>query len=307
MKKYDKIYDSSTDKFIFIDSSTGEVFDRVGESYYIVTPTEVVEQLKLKKKLQQRFATETDAPAYGDFAWHAYSMTAAGFPDLKDSYISRLMYLAARSTFDGTLMYENNRCITWDNLYTVLDISKKEAGRFKTAIIHGGYVSTRPDGSIMVNRESFFRGGLRTNTVAKAIQDDRYFVRMYFPAVRFLYESADRRSKGALNYIYKTLPFLHRDYNIVCTNPLEPDIEKVHPMRIGEFCDAIGYERSNASRMANILFKPTFIIDGKEQNAVAYVINRSFSRADYCMYVNPKVFYAGSKADAVKVLGAFYN
>lgn len=186
-------------------------------------------------------------------------------------------------------------------------ISQPQVSRFYNVVTGGGYLTVGDNGELRINRDVFMRGDMKPAEIAKIAQDDRYIMRLYFPVVRYLYESADHETRRVLNYMYKLLPFMNREYNIVCHNPLETDIEKVKPMRIGEFCEAIGYDKTHSGRISRMLFKPEFKVKDHYESAIAYVVNKSLRREDFCIYVNPRIFYAGNRANSVKVLGAFFD
>ena len=65
-----------------------------------------------------------------------------------------------------------------------------------------------------------------------------------------------------LGYIFKLIPYVNCEYNIICHNPLEKDLDLIEPMTVGEFCEAIGYDKTNASRLIKIYNEIIFEVDG---------------------------------------------
>ena len=83
--------------------------------------------------------------------------------------------------------------------------------------------------------------------------------------MRALYEATPHRLHQYLGYIFLMMPYVNVQWNIVCHNPLEDHLEVIEPMTLGEFCDAIGYERDNAQRLLDNYRKITFNWKGKQQ------------------------------------------
>ena len=307
--RYKCLRDPDTGEEFYVNEATGEVFDPGDNAFFVTKVSDAEERAKRQRRweaYQKKLCKQTDVPDFGAFAWHVYSMTKENFPDLNDAAITRLMYLVSRSTYDGRVLTRNRKSATRANLQELLMISRQQTTRFFNVVTNGGYLEVADNGELYINKDIFMRGDMTPAKIAKLAQDDKYIMRLYFPIVRYLYESADPLTRGVLSHMYKLLPFMNREYNIICHNPLETDIDKVEKMRMGEFCDAIGYDKTHSGRLANILFKPEFKVGDHTEGAVAYVANKSLRPQDFCIYVNPRIFYAGNHANSVKVLGAFF-
>ena len=100
------------------------------------------------------------------------------------------------------------------------------------------------------------------------------------------------------------LPYINLEFNVLCKNPLETDLERIEPLSLKEFCAEIGYDTSQINRLLNIYRKLTFDVKGKQENFCAFVfdgINRNKSK----IFINPNVLYNGSNYRRVKILGMF--
>lgn len=162
----------------------------------------------------------------------------------------------------------------------------------------------REDG-IVVNEKMFVKGSVSSKKISNFANQNKHITRLYTLAIRDLYKKATVRSHKTLSYLFQVIPFVNRQYNIVCHNPLEEDLEKIEPMTLGEFCDIIGYSKRNAARLCNTLFASTFMVDGEPKSAISCVANKSLDKKDFKMFINPMVYYAGTQWDKVKVLGKF--
>ena len=142
--------------------------------------------------------------------------------------------------------------------------------------------------------------------LAAMAEDDIYVARGYIKSIRYLYETAEPGARNYLGYLFQLLPFVNREYNIVCRNPLEEELDKIQPMNFGEVCAALGYNTENSSRLLRGLLSLKFTAYGKTQGCVRYVVTDSVSnRSTYKVFLNPNVLYSGSHTQEVEVLGRF--
>lgn len=107
--------------------------------------------------------------------------------------------------------------------------------------------------------------------------------------MRRLYEDCEStNSHKSLSYIFKIIPFVNRRTNIVCYNPSEQDEDYIRTMRLGDFCEAIGYERKNARRLARELLK--IRING--ELPIGFFVT-SMDEKDWIIVANPKLYFGG--------------
>jgi hypothetical protein len=74
----------------------------------------------------------------------------------------------------------------------------------------------------------------------------------------------------------------------VCFNPTEQREEKIKFMRLGDFCDAIGYDRKNARRLAKDLLK----IRINNELSIGFFVT-DMSEDKWIIVINPKVYFGG--------------
>ena len=66
-------------------------------------------------------------------------------------------------------------------------------------------------------------------------------------------------------------------------------------MRLGDFCDKVGYDRTNAKRLVKSLshIKFTFSAELCNKSAFLYVIDADVSPEQWIIVMNPLVYYGG--------------
>lgn len=87
----------------------------------------------------------------------------------------------------------------------------------------------------------------------------------------------------------------------MCFNPLEADYEKIETMTLQDFCNIIGYNINQASRLLNIYKKIRF----NNGQRFCNFVNDGLERNNSNIFINPRVLYSGSDYRKVEALGIF--
>lgn len=246
-----------------------------------------------------------DAPRFGKYAWCIYSIDKENFPGLSDAEVGRLMYLATRSTHKGTIVLRKRKCSWRSDLYYPLRISRKQAERFYDSAIKAGYLADVGN-KLIINNNVFTQDMIALSELDYMEDRGLYATRMYFPAIRQLYESTEADVRRIIRYLHKVLPILNREYNIVCHDPLEMEFDLVEPLKMGKFCEAIGYDRSNSGRIASLLFDVKFPVEDHYEKVFVRNLNLSPKHNTASICLNPRIFFAGTKDNAERILPYFY-
>lgn len=274
------------------DTRTGELYGELGmDEYYVakkVTPA-------------RKHLTRCKKP----YVWVIYQAATHLLETLPKKHVAMLFYLATYFGYEGYLT-TGKKPIRKTQLPQLLDVGKTTAYRFWTNIVEAGIAREDEQGPLHLNKQFFDRGQLRRKRLATMASQNVYVTRLYITSIRDLYKNATPTSRSALSYLFQVLPFVSREYNVVCRNPLEQDLDEVVPMKLEELCDAIGYDKANASRLLSELMRLKFTVGSKETWAVGYVATGRLSdRRQRELFINPAVYYAGRDWEAVKVLGKF--
>ena len=279
--------------------NTGEIHELWLGDYVITSKAELAERKKRMDEKTQMF-TRSEAR----FVWAIYKLSARLFEELKESYVSMLFFLATFCGWNGHLT-TGRKDIKKADLPGLLDMSRETVNRFWNAIVKAGIAREDDDGLLYLNEDYFRKGKLTSEMVGELSQQHTAISRLYVSSVRDLYKRATPRSRKTLAYLFLMMPYVNLDYNIVCYNPLEDDLEKIEPMNLNELSKTIGYGEENASRLLSNLLKLKFTVLEKEESAVHGVLSDVNGRREYKLFVSPDVYYAGRNWDEVKVLGKF--
>ena len=107
--------------------------------------------------------------------------------------------------------------------------------------------------------------------------------------------------------MFQLIPFINREWNVVCENPFEADLDNVQLVTMKDFCAYIGYkDTSSISKLKKIYDALEFDVNGKKQRFCALTYTGLDSgTARIC--INPEVFYVGSNKGRVDVLKLFFK
>ena len=237
------------------------------------------------------------------FIWAAYDIGTVWLADVPRADVARMVFLATHLSYSGYLVHGNNRALQKSGVCSLVGLSvSKFYGFWKTMI--QSHLFYEKDGKIYADRKVFRKGNLRPATVGKHAERGVYFTRLYADAIRQLYHAVPASSVRVASYIFQVMPFVNREFNIVCHNPLETDLEKIQPLKLSEFCELVGYNKRGSRRLLGQLAGIRITVDGEEQPAVSYE-KYPAGKLTYGIFINPNIYYAGSDILAVELMGAF--
>ena len=220
------------------------------------------------------------------------------YDDIDSATMARLIYLATYLDYDGRLVRNRNKeQITLNDLGKVMNLSNTTTWDFLKRV-SGKYVEVDEDGKLSMNRDFFMKGKISPCV-------DR-FQQFYIMSVRDLYHRTNSRRHKMLGNVFRLLQYVNIEYNAICHNPLEAELDKIQFLTLNEFCEAVGFDTDDRHRhrLVNTYKKIRFVIDGKEEVFCSFVT----SGADLDtakIYINPNVLYKGHRWDEVKILGKF--
>ena len=189
-------------------------------------------------------------------------------------------------------MVSEDESMTKKQMREILRVSEDTFHKFYISLTNTGILSEDIDKCLYLNTSIFKRGAIKD---VKNIDCNR--TRLYIKSIRSLYTQAKISEHKLLSYLFQAIPFVNVNYNILCFNPLENDLQKVKPMIMKDFCVIIGYSQDNDRRLKTKL---------KGLRLHQLPVFSFIDNADglFC-YINPNVYYAGNKWEEVKVLGRF--
>lgn len=293
---YIPVFDDAGNITHFIDTETGEIDESVGVTVprgsVLFTPKEL-EAMARKKEAYKQYKEVRDALK----ELGAFSFVSADncFGELSPSHTIVLVYLSTYLKYGTDELWYKRRQMKTTDLEQVLDMSRAGAYKFLNAV-RPEFLSIDDAGFIHLNQTVFKRG---------RGTEGKWFQRAYHECMRKLYLQTPVRRRKHLGYIFSMLPYLNIEYNVLCWNPFEQDIEYIKFMTLQEFCEIIGFDPKHMDELKDIYKMLEFENKhGIFEQFCAFVSHGSKS-ADNRIFVNPKIVYGGKNPESVKILGAF--
>lgn len=213
-----------------------------------------------------------------------------------------MIYLSTYADYDNLLILnaKSKKEIKRSDLPKILGVSKRTSERFWNSVKAYYIREDEETGKLWLNDEIFKRGKLKSKTAID-------YQQFYFNGVRSLYKSANGKNHNYLGYLFQLIPFINREWNVVCENPFEADLDNVQLVTMKDFCAYIGYkDTSSISKLKKIYDALEFDVNGKKQRFCALTYTGLDSgTARIC--INPEVFYVGSNKGRVDVLKLFFK
>lgn len=251
-----------------LDEETGEL--KLTED--ILVALNEGDVVRRKKQIEYASIAYNAKNNNGNFVWLLFNYGKDLFPNISAANLTRLMYAATFCNSDGSIMSKQS-------LRTQMNLNRSRWSEFWKEMTDNN-ILYESDNMVYVRKEFVSKGAIDTN---------KNYTRLFCEYVQRLYEGCDSSSAHKqLSYIFKIIPFINRRTNTVCMNPMEQNEQNIQPMRLGDFCDAIGYERKNARRLAKELLD--IRING--ELAVGFFVS-SMDEKTWLLVVNPKLYFGG--------------
>lgn len=299
MQGYEYMTDEDTGKIMAIRRATGEItevvlcYSPVGTIFYTPESQELYKERK-EQEQKKHLRRETNKPL-GDFY---FIPTSEQFTNIAPETVTRLIYLNSFVGYDDNkLMLTQRTPMKHRDLAEILNVSKSTITRFWKEV-SPAYITESDSGLIFSNNIIFKRGSI------KNAKEYLQYQKIYINGVRKLYEATERNNHRQLGYLFKLLPFINLEYNMLCYNPLETDIEKIELVSIADFCKMIGYDIAHLNKLMSIYRSIQFDVGGRYERFCAITYD-GINKNNAKIFVNPHILYCGSDYNKVEILGAF--
>lgn len=301
MNGYEFITDPETGQRLAVRSATGEV----SQARTIEVPVGTIsytpeQQEKYKARKQAEFGRNLKAAMLAmqrdELGYYYYTSTERNFDGMTPATLARLIYLCTYLQYDSDYLYMTKRTpMREGDLSKVLNLSRNTVAAFINEA--NAYLSVLDDRRLSVDTGAFRRG-----TLPKGKHG--CFQRVYIDWVRKLYHATPPCKHRYLGYIFLMLPYVNIEHNILCFNPNEIELENVRAITLSDFCQAIDYDISHASRLRKEYAKISFNVNGREEKFCSFVFDGGNPNTSK-IYVNPHILYSGKNYAHVEILGAF--
>lgn len=281
-----------TETRIRTDEETGEILSLTT----ITSDQRKARQANFEKKQQKDAADEEIKQIrkrYGIFVWLLYNTNQVLDWGIKDEDIAKLIFISTYMNYDNRLMSSPDKVMNDRSMRELLKVSDRTFERFIKSITEAKILFIDSKGCYCLNEELFLRGKLENKDYDHSVS----IMKLYANGIRKLYQDAKIYDHRLLAYLFRAIPFVNINYNMLCHNSQQTVLKLVKPMLFSEFCEKIGYSKENERRLKNKLKK--LRIDG---SPVFNFVENDDGR--FC-YINPYVYYGGSQHSKVMVLGEF--
>ncbi len=281
-----------------LNRDTGEITDAVETVLPVGTISytpEQQERYKERKALENRaYLQRANNTELGHFY---FANKGEPFNAVSPENVTRLIYLNTYANYDGVLMLTERTPMKKSDLPKVLGLSVATVSRFLKDVAPD-YIMENGDGLILPNRDIFMRGTLDRKANRSMYQ------KIYIEAVQRLYKAVPIKNHRQLGYLFKLLPHINIEYNLICRNPDETELEKVELISLAEFCNMVGFDVAHIGKLLRIYSNLLFDVDGQMERfcAIAY---DGIQKSNAKIIVNPHILYSGSDYRRVEILGVF--
>lgn len=284
-KRTGEIIDSGTMKPIFNGDRVITAEQQAAWDAYKIKETERTKHRDLSKKNGSHF----------------FVPRMQNFPDLKPQTVARLIYLLTFGSYTekrNQLMQTQKTAMRREALPKVLGLSKDSIDDFLEEVCPS-YLMVDDDGFLFASEKAYRRGKLKEGSSHH---------RFYDTWVRSLYVRTPKTKHRHLGYLFEMLPFVSIEFNTLCNNPTEKDIDSVEYLRLGEFCDMINFDKSHLNRLLGIYKQLRFEVQDKSgvhTERFVSIVYDGLDRTNAKVFVNPRILYSGSHPEQVEILAGF--
>ena len=206
--------------------------------------------------------------------------------------------LASYAWYNGQLKLTQQTPMKRADIQRVLGLSRSAVYQFWRDV-NGKFFTEDANHFLYLNTPNIFRGKIPKDLRGAHLQ------KVYIKTVRELYRHTDIRKHTQLGYLFQILQYVNLEFNILCVDPFETKLEQIQPITVNDFCDLIGYDRSQAKRLLKDLQNLKYIYRGRTEYLFSYVDNGAETHGAKRIYLNPHIVYNGSDYRRVEILGAF--
>ena len=224
---------------------------------------------------------------YGNFYFFKYNDEI--FDQLEGADLVRVLYLASYMgyTKDGNKLIRGTRPMNKDSCYAIMRLKDRAFREFWNKCITFNIIEVDAGGYISLSSKHFLRG----NVTKKIAATSGEMIRINADTIKHLYQNTEAREHKRLSYLYRLIPFVEEESNIVHTEAeVGSRVEKL-PTR-DEFCKMVGHTANTENKVRELFDGFVVNSDGIDYRAVVIAVD-SFTNK-YRVTVNPLIFYKGN-------------
>jgi hypothetical protein len=212
--------------------------------------------------------------------------------------ISRLIYLATYVNYDNTLMKTERTVMYKNDIKALVRCSNNKAFEaFYENMINNKFIMQQKDLSFKFNYKYFVKGKI-------SIHKDYSYSRLFIEDIRHLFETVSARDIKKLGYLYQLLPYVSYEYNIICHNPIEKNIDLIKPMGLIDVATILGMTEQGFRKTLSSFGD----IKTKKNESVLFYGTSGKESEKYRFIINPSILYRGlMNSDEIKAIKVLFK
>lgn len=210
--------------------------------------------------------------------------------------LGRLTMLATFINYDNKLMLTERKPMRKKFFPAVLNLSESAAKKF-IAEIKGKYLIEKSNG-LYLSKEYYKGENQKFKRDAKT--------KLFIDTVQSMYYHMKPSKHKFFGMIIQLVPYINTEYNILCSNPDEKNIDNIKPLKITKLCELLNYDKTHTIKLIDNITGLLFEDDGFEQSLCSIAQFNNSGRTNYRIFVNPRIIYNGSDFNKVEVLCTFF-
>lgn len=225
---------------------------------------------------------------YNDWIWIQYKPGEIFMPELSQSTLTRLLYLA-------TFIDNNGIVVRYDEYGIKYRVKKSELSsllKVTPRVFKDFIIELKKLGVLIADKNGC---ELKTNMLFSSRTKEHKIAgcklaHINKSAIRALYEQVEVQDHKRLGALFRMIPFVHPKTNMLCVNPFVEYDDDIEPLSFKDYCVLIGYERSGTDRICRHFDKLVLTSKtGEECCPLKYSVNKKQ------VYVSPLLFTTNLK------------
>lgn len=279
-------------KHRYIDQETGECFETDGGTFYSNEDKEKAKHAKEAQYYKGLRRSQTDKQ--GGFVLMERTRLKK---KVSPQTLGRLAYLSVYSEYNtGRLMMTERTLMKPDDLKDVLEISKCAVYDFLKESQEAVLLTVKGNGEMILS-DCFIKGRSKLQKQ----------IRLYIDPVKSLYQNMIQREQNIryFGYIIQLVPYINKEWNVICHNPDERNPHELELLNIEEICSLLNFNPTNSGRLTRVLKRITFIgydlfeNQCREQKLCNFI--KDSESNEWRMIINPNILFMGT--DPTKIEG----
>lgn len=293
----------------YTDITTGEVIK--GEE--LINRLEKIKTDKQKEKEEEVKEREKSKHYITTHLGNFYHFLYGGFFEMENknevvnkikeyeaNYFIRFLRLACEMDYDNGILIDwrynqDKKPLTKNQLVAILDISTKE-WKYTIDYLKDKKLVTQEGKVYRVNTNYMVKGDLSQ----KGNKAKEYgIIRVFLHGFKHLYDNLNNRERPSLFYIIQLLPYLNVDYNILCSNPLEDNINNIEPLTMDNIATILNLHIDTTRKKVKWFYSKSIAGVG--------VLAKIITNGKNALVLNPRLMYAGNKREKLESIEKLMN